>query len=82
MRAFTREACFGGGIVQAQVRFVDLRIPEGCDLIGGMLFRRVYDPVILGQIVYPDGSHPTGCALLPARPDGSLVGFSTIVDAD
>ena len=67
---------FGGGeypVIEAQVVHISLNIPEGCHVIGGKLYRQVYDPDILKTIRYPDGSSPTTCALLPVDDTGELL---------
>ena len=58
---------FGGGeypIVPAVVRILDFSIPEDCHFIDGHLYRTTYDWEELKEIVYPDGSEPTACALV------------------
>ena len=61
---------FGGGEhprIPAVVKILDFSIPEGCHLIGGVLYRTVTDPEKLKAIVYPDGSKPTACAMVPVE---------------
>ena len=63
-----KQGFFGGGNypeVPATVRIVDFSIPDGHHLIGGQLYRETFDPLELQGIFYPDGSRPTGCALVP-----------------
>ena len=63
-----KQGTFGGGKhprVPAKIRVVDFSIPEGHHVIDGKLYRAVYDWETLQRIVYPDGSHPTACALVP-----------------
>ena len=47
----------------AEVKIVDFSIPEGHHVIDGKLYRWAYDWKTLQDITYPDGSHPTTCAL-------------------
>ena len=49
----------------AMVKVVDFLIPQGHDVISGKLYRMIYDWESLQAITYPDGSHPTACAMVP-----------------
>ena len=42
-------------------------LPEGHCIIAGQEYRWTYDLRELSGIVYPDGSRPTACALVPVR---------------
>ena len=64
---------FGGGDhqqVPCTVKIINLELPPGHHMIGGVLYRMTSDPAELGKIVYPDGSRPTACALVPVTGQG------------
>ena len=59
---------FGGGkypLIPTTVLNIDLSIPKDHHVIDGKLYRTIYDWKSLQRITYPDGSHPTTCALVP-----------------
>ena len=73
-RVITQTGYFGGGKypkIPVTVKILDFSLPEGHCVIGGREYRTVYDPRELERIVYPDGSRPTACALVPVEPRGS-----------
>ena len=61
---------FGGGEhpkIPAEVVMLTVAIPPGHHMIGGVLYRETSDPKELESIIYPDGSRPTGYALVPVE---------------
>ena len=65
-----KQGTFGGGdhpLIPVTVKIVSFSIPDDCHVIGGKLYRMIYDPKVLQYIVYPDGTRPTACALIPVE---------------
>ena len=70
MRVIKQTGYFGGGdypVIPATVTILDFSVPDGHHVIDGKLYRTTYDPDELRRITYPDGSHPTACALVPVE---------------
>ena len=69
----SKQGYFGGGgypQVPVEVKIVDFSLPAGHHVIGGKLYRETFDPKELQRIIYPDGSRPTACALVPVDEPG------------
>ena len=63
-----KQGLFGGGAhpeVPVTVKILDFTIPKDHVVINGHLYRWIFDPDELQNIVFPDGSRPTACALVP-----------------
>ncbi len=57
----------GGGqhpTVPVTAKILDFTIPDGHHVIDGKLYRMTFDAAELENIVFPDGSRPTACALV------------------